>query len=190
MTIIRTKIYDGDFYWFQKYSNYIQHGNVLKVGYGLGYASYFIQLFNGACTSVDIVLHPGSVRTKDVRIYDGKLLPFQDHSFDAVLCIMTLHHIDNWEHIFREMLRVTRKNIIIVEETHNTIWQKLFLVYNCWLMNALAGQGVDIHWNSYLSVQKIDAIRRKYRLPIRRHFRVKTSMFFTELFVLQKNAPL
>ncbi|GAB4274519.1 MAG: hypothetical protein Kow0080_23010 [Candidatus Promineifilaceae bacterium] len=40
-------------------------------------------------------------------------IPFPDNSFDTVLCLDVLEHIDNPHHIFDELCRVSRKYVII-----------------------------------------------------------------------------
>lgn len=40
-------------------------------------------------------------------------IPFPDKSFDTVLCLDVLEHIDNPHHIFDELCRVSRKYVII-----------------------------------------------------------------------------
>ncbi len=40
-------------------------------------------------------------------------LPFEDDSFDCVICLDVLEHLDNLHLIFDELIRVSRKNLII-----------------------------------------------------------------------------
>lgn len=40
-------------------------------------------------------------------------LPFKNHSFDTVLCLDVLEHIENIHEIFDELCRVTRRHVII-----------------------------------------------------------------------------
>ena len=47
-------IYFDDYFWFKKYQKEILSGKVLKVGYGLGFSSYFIKLFNKDIFNLDI----------------------------------------------------------------------------------------------------------------------------------------
>ncbi|MFN0242950.1 MAG: class I SAM-dependent methyltransferase [Planctomycetota bacterium] len=40
-------------------------------------------------------------------------LPFVDRDFDAVLCSEVLEHLDNLHHVFGELVRVSRKHVLI-----------------------------------------------------------------------------
>lgn len=50
----------------------------------------------------------------DVKIdIEKEKLPYQDNSFDCVLCLDVLEHLDNIHDVFDELCRVTRKYLII-----------------------------------------------------------------------------
>lgn len=60
-------------------------------------------------TGIDIVGSPDLF----IDLEKIDLLPFQDRSFDCVLCIDVLEHLDNLHQIFDEIVRVA-KNFVIV----------------------------------------------------------------------------
>ena len=45
----------------------------------------------------------------------GEALPFEDASFDVVCCFAMLHHVPRPDAVVREVLRVARKAVIIVD---------------------------------------------------------------------------
>lgn len=51
------------------------------------------------------------------KLYDGKKIPYKDNSFDVIICSFVLHHIPDYDSIIKEMKRVTRKFILIHEDT-------------------------------------------------------------------------
>ncbi len=53
--------------------------------------------------------------TPDIRIDLEKVdsLPFDENSFDCVICADVLEHIDNLHLVFSELLRVSKKHVII-----------------------------------------------------------------------------
>lgn len=60
------------------------------------------------------------------EIYNGINIPYPDKYFDTIICSFVLHHIKNYKNILNELLRVTKKNIIIYEDTpENWIDKKL-----------------------------------------------------------------
>ena len=66
-------------------------------------------LKNASYTGVDIAGKP------DIEIDLEKVdkLPFDDNAFDTVLCIDVLEHLDNLHTIFGEIIRVSKKTVII-----------------------------------------------------------------------------
>tara|TARA_B110000908_G_scaffold128423_1_gene150825 strand:- start:873 stop:1430 length:558 start_codon:yes stop_codon:yes gene_type:complete len=61
----------------------------------------------------------------DTYIYDGYTIPFPDNSFDISFCMHVLHHIPHHKQILQELIRVTKRRIIIVEEYYNSYISKL-----------------------------------------------------------------
>jgi len=53
--------------------------------------------------------HPVGNSVIDV-FYDGSTLPFQDNSFDSILCTEVLEHIPNLDKILKELHRVLKQN--------------------------------------------------------------------------------
>lgn len=62
---------------------------------------------------------------KDTDVYDGHTLPYDDDSFDVVVSMFVLHHIPHHESIVRELTRVARKRIIVVEDYPITMYDRL-----------------------------------------------------------------
>lgn len=60
-------------------------------------------------TGVDIAGNPDV--TLDLEMCEG--LPFEANSFCCVLCVDVLEHLDNLHFIFEELVRVTKKHLII-----------------------------------------------------------------------------
>ena len=183
---VQKYIYDSDYKWFKEYKQLILKGRLLKVGYGFGYSPSFIKLYNKDITSVDIVVNRDGINPQDVVVYDGKSLPFQDNSFDTVICTYTLHHISNPEFAFSEIARVSKKTIVIVEETYDNLFQKVSTVINCWLVNKKAAQKVEIILGSYFSRKSIRNLFRKLNLSIVNEISESKKSFFAEFFVLTK----
>ena len=51
------------------------------------------------------------------EIYDGKNINYSDNYFDVVICSFVLHHIPDFEYTLKELKRVTKKYILIYEDT-------------------------------------------------------------------------
>jgi SAM-dependent methyltransferase len=60
-------------------------------------------------------------------LYDGRRLPFDDGSFDLVYAIDVLHHCPDPLAALREMVRVTRGDLLLKDHTYRNGAQKLLL---------------------------------------------------------------
>jgi len=109
-----------DFTQAQNSFNYLRkyipkNSRVLDFGSGKGYISQLISeeiTSNVKCVDViDIQDSP-----LPVVIYDGIKMPFKDNSFDVSICLFVLHHTSDQVHLLKELARVTKKRIIVMED--------------------------------------------------------------------------
>jgi len=182
--IYQEYIYNDDHYWFKQYKKYVISGNILKVGAGLGYASYFISLFNRSITTLDVV-NNNTIKSDLVTLYDGKTFPYPDNHFNVVICSYTLHHIKEQDRVFFEMHRVTKKTVLLIEEIYENFFRHIKLIYVCWSMNRKTGQKVKIYFNKYYSQERIDEIISNYKLKVVNTAKQK-SPSMAKFFVLEK----
>ena len=143
-----------DRHWFLYYKPYIQKGKILKIGYGLGYVTKLVQAVNPHIVSTDIMKHQAGLSGEVVHV-NGETLPFDDKSFDAVICSMTLHHTQRPLEMLREMVRVTRTYIILVDTTASQPIAYAAMVWACMRANQQAGQASTVlPWN-YLTPGRV-----------------------------------
>jgi SAM-dependent methyltransferase len=74
-----------------------------------------------------------------IGLYDGKTIPLGDNSVDVSMAAFVLHHSRDQAGILQEMQRVTRRRIVIFEDTYFTPWQYLFTVWNDFYANIVMG---------------------------------------------------
>lgn len=77
-----------------------------------------------------------------VRLEDPSSTPFEDRSFDAVLMLFVLHHVKGWEEqetLLREAIRVSRKRLVIVEDTPGSRIDRAFNTGWDWALNLRHG---------------------------------------------------
>jgi SAM-dependent methyltransferase len=90
------------------------HGSVLDVGCDVGGLRSYLP--NAQYLGVDV--SPSADLCLNLETVER--LPFDDASFDCVVCIDVLEHLDNLHTIWREIVRVARTSIVIS-------W------HNCWV---------------------------------------------------------
>lgn len=92
-------------------------GNVLEIGPGYGVTTRWLAPRSGSLTAVEVDGTMAADLTRefgdavDVRHGDGADLPFDDASFDTVVCFTMLHHVPSAElqdRLFAEVGRVLR----------------------------------------------------------------------------------
>lgn len=100
--------------------------SILDVGCGTG---CFTILFERYAPTIGIdfsekmlSVNPAST----VKQMDATQLKFEDDSFDLVFCSQLLHHINNPMDVIREMRRVSKKYVVIIEPNRNNPLNLLF----------------------------------------------------------------
>lgn len=95
---------------------------VLEVGFGLGYGLQIMAARAQRLAGVEVDsaayerakrIFDGHPRVTKILQYDGRRLPFADKSFDAVTCIEVLEHVEDYDGLLREMVRVARRAVFI-----------------------------------------------------------------------------
>ena len=69
-------------------------------------------------------------------VYDGKNIPFPDNSFDNSLLLFVLHHCKDSLLVLKEAIRVTKKRIIIHEDTYTSSFGRTLACANDFLANS------------------------------------------------------
>lgn len=110
---------------------------ILDVGCGKGFLLYdFTQIQSGIeVAGIDIsdyaIQHAKEEVKPYLRVCHAQELPFEDHSFDLVISINTLHNLYCYELscALREIERVARKNKYICVESYRNEEEKVNLLY-------------------------------------------------------------
>jgi SAM-dependent methyltransferase len=93
---------------------------VLDVGCGAGRALTEIGMFREIRPfGVDVSLDRYAFREIPVARFDGRRLPFAEGSFDVTVCCYVLHHLtpQHARELLGEMVRVTRRRIVVLEDS-------------------------------------------------------------------------
>lgn len=129
---------------------FIKSGDlILSVGDGDGYVSLRIQEKTLSQVQGLDILHYTQYRVQGVPlvVYDGNEIPFADESFDISAGVFLLHHCENIDFILQEMIRVSRKKIIIVEDVFNNRLEHAFLRFFDTIENRTFSTEMPIPYN-------------------------------------------
>ena len=107
-------------WFFNRYHRYFANSSILDVGCDQGYLRHLID----ADSRYYGVGNRGAVdQLVDLEV---DLLPFQTASFDCVLCLDVLEHVENIHEVFDELCRVTRRHVILsLPNAYCTFWDML-----------------------------------------------------------------
>ncbi|MDP3685861.1 MAG: class I SAM-dependent methyltransferase [bacterium] len=133
-------------------------------------------------TGVDIT----DYRETDIplALYDGKQLPFSDETFDVSLAACVLHHHSDPELGIRELRRVTRRTVLVVEDAW-TGWLNRWCLYVAeFLCNRWNSARIPLPYH-FMRPEVWTDLFRKNRLRVIDERRFRYGLFWHVLFVLE-----
>ncbi len=92
---------------------------------------------------IDVLVRPRTAIP--VAWFDGKVIPFGDKSFDVVIFVDVLHHVEDPTVLLREAVRVSRQVLVIKDHLPDGILATPTLRFMDWLGNA--PHGVALPYN-------------------------------------------
>ncbi len=102
----------------QLFENQIpRESRILDLGGGWGFYAEPLKKRGHAPLVLDVV-NPGYQKAP-VVLYDGSRIPFPDQSFDVTILVTMLHHVPDPQALFKEVLRVTRQKVVVVEDLYH-----------------------------------------------------------------------
>lgn len=172
--------------WFERIKPWLfsKSDKVLKIGNGFGYLSEMIRSKVSILDIYEISLYEHTINKNKVTLYDGVTINLEPKSRDIALFNLVLHHIPNNKKFLSEIIKITDKRIILIEETYDNIFQKIHLVWRDWYLNKIAGQPCDIHWNSYFKRDELEKIMSELGLTVVYRETHKHHSYYKELVIL------
>lgn len=96
---------------------------VLDVGFGLGYGLNILAIKAKEMYGVDVdektyqycqnTVVGRNPRLKKISLYDGYSLDYPDSYFDVLTCVDVIEHVEDYDKLIKEMLRVSKKGIFL-----------------------------------------------------------------------------
>ena len=145
--------------------------SILDVGCGSGNFTYQFSLLSDNVLGID---HSEYIFEKnphkDLMLSDATKMSFKDNSFDVVFCSDTLHHVPEYEKVIEEMVRISKKYVVIMEANP--------------LNPLIAGVGLmrkeeRILITNPLTLKKVKKLLREINILFSKHI---LSFFFTNAF--------
>jgi len=110
--------------YFLALNKYVdENAKILDVGFGLGYGLNILSIKSREVNGIDVdvkvldycanTLVGKNPRLKILKIFDGYNLPFSDDTFDVVTCVDVIEHVEDYNRLIKEMLRVSRKGVFL-----------------------------------------------------------------------------
>lgn len=110
----------------QRYIPLEKNTRLLDVGCGNGFFSFH---FNEICDAVGVDFSEKMLAKNPISqklLMEASRLYFQDFAFDVVFCHALLHHVENMDEVLREMKRVSKKYVVVMEPNRNNPLMFLF----------------------------------------------------------------
>jgi SAM-dependent methyltransferase len=82
-----------------------------------------------------------------LEIFDGDVLPLDDDAVETSLLLTVLHHCEHPEKVLDEAIRVTRRQIIIIESVYNNEPERMLQTFLDWFYNRVLRDGVNCPYN-------------------------------------------
>jgi SAM-dependent methyltransferase len=118
---------------------------VLDVGSGDGTIAYLWRERRPdlKVEGIDVLVRP---ETKiPVRVFDGRVIPYENHSFDVVSLIDVLHHAEDAVQLLSEARRVSRLWVIVKDHFAENMLDHVTLAVMDWVGNS--HHGVSLPYN-------------------------------------------
>ncbi|MEO6317659.1 MAG: class I SAM-dependent methyltransferase [Acidimicrobiales bacterium] len=104
-------------------------------------------------SGIDVLVRATAKMT--VTSFDGRSIPFNDGSYDAVILVDVLHHADDATRLIQEAARVARRTVLIKDHLADGFLARPILRFMDWVGNA--GHGVPLPYNYWRDDQWSDA---------------------------------
>ncbi|MDZ8085869.1 MAG: bifunctional 2-polyprenyl-6-hydroxyphenol methylase/3-demethylubiquinol 3-O-methyltransferase UbiG [Nostoc sp. DedQUE12b] len=152
---------------FEFFSNLVPDWKGLKVldiGCGGGLACEFVANLNADVSGIDLSFNSIKIAQQHARLSNLKIdyqralaenLPYQQNSFDVVLCFDVLEHVEDWKKVFSEAYRVLKQDGLFLFDTINRNFKSKFIMI--WLLeDTLKHIPPGLHdWNKFIKPKEM-----------------------------------
>lgn len=101
------------------FEEYIPPGSKV-LDLGAAYAFYDKPITAPGHTYTGLDVYRPAWTMADIMVYDGGKIPFPDQYFDVTILVTVLHHVQDTDSLMKEVWRVTKRRVIVVEDVYHT----------------------------------------------------------------------
>lgn len=152
------------FEYFDRFISSWKDLRVLDVGCGGGYTCEFLAERGAIVSGIDqsqaciqsAIEHAKPNYSIDYQLGQAEKLPYSDDSFDVVICVDVLEHVDDVEKAIAQIQRVFKSGGIFLFDTINRTWKSKVVMI--WLLEDLLGEiprGVH-DWRKFVPPQELE----------------------------------
>ena len=99
-------------------------------------------------------------------VYDGEKMPFKENTFDKSMILAVLHHTNQQKILIKEVMRVTKKRIIIIEYVYTNKIDKLVTKFVDSLINlefnGIQSNRTDSEWRNFFNTNGLRIVNVKF----------------------------
>ncbi len=158
------------FEFFERYVPNWEGIKVLDIGCGGGLACEFLAKRGANVSGIDLSLNSIKVAQEHAKKSNLQIdyqcgvaedLPYEENTFDVVVCFDVLEHVEDWEKVICEIYRVLNKNGIFLFDTINKTFKSKFIMI--WLLEDILKQiPRGLHdWNKFIKPQELIDVMQK-----------------------------
>lgn len=154
-------------------------GTILDYGCGIGYFGHELECQTSCILKyLDVKRYPFTHPDVSLQCYGGEKIPYEDHACDHSMSIFTLHHTNDAYKSLQELIRVTRKQIVVCEDLILSPAQKYTevlkdLVTNCFFTTITMQYKLDGEWEEMFSDLDLIVLKKIYFSTFFFPFRLK-----------------
>ena len=144
---------------------------VLEIGGGSGFQADILASWGCDVASIDLPEVAATAKEHQVQSYDGKHIPFADHTFDVVFSSNVLEHVPHLTVILNEIARVTKVDGMVVHILPSSAWRFWTIVtHYAHLTKRVVGLIFRRDEKSARSCSQASSANRGWRVLLRRVF--------------------
>jgi SAM-dependent methyltransferase len=110
---------------------------ILDYGCDDGSTARLIMQYNPTLKIVGVDIQAHRAPQIPIKIFNGRIIPYPDNSFDAVIALDVLHHTTDIAAQLKELRRVSKKQIIIKDHLITSPVAQLLVSGADWLSNVI-----------------------------------------------------